>query len=223
MRQAVPVPTGTTKAVPAVIFPGPGGSLTNNEASGVGCSNPAGNCVTGIVSTLNASVTVPQPVGNGPTGFVVFSELKQPLAGPSNDPTYILDPKNYVWVMYQVIPATRATPAQIVRFTFEVTAKLNGIVPTANGGWQRLDAEFKPANSNEGVGNGVPIISLNRTTDHCWIMVSHASTGTDSTGAKLYDPQLFQVTAVVNQFSAGITPSLSATLASQVKVEGGLQ
>ncbi len=237
LRQATSVPSPTSTDIPSVILPGPGGQVFgNNEAAAVGC-NVASGCVTGTASALNASIAVPAPcrdeTGKPPCGgtipgFLVFSELIQQTIGVGN-PNYPLDPANYVWVMYQVRPPSGPAPSQLLRYTFPVVVggTIRGVNGTANG-WVRDDAYFALSNSNEGDGNGIPIVSLGNAKDQMWFMVSHpllSVTEAQNTNMN-YDFKLFSVSAVLRQSSLSNSqgvglPALSATLSSQVKIEGG--
>jgi len=241
LRQAVPIPGGSDISVPAVILPGTGGPLLSIEASSIGCSVMSG-CVFGAnnMSVLVPSVTVTAPfakqIAAGPSGFLIFSELKQTAAAGGNistssDPNFALNVANYVWVMFQVNPAVGIQPAQIVRYTFNVLA--NGTDITAGpGGWTRTNAYFVPANSIENTANPrIPplvIASLNNpATDQLWVMASHpaATISLQNTTGMLYDPQLFVITCIVQESSLihqqSKAPLDTAILSSQVKVEGG--
>lgn len=237
LRQAIPIPGGSDIPPPAVILPGPGGTLTSIEQSSVGCSIVAG-CVTSNASVLNSSVTVPTPsisqVAGGPSGFLIFSELRQ-IASPGgslytpSDPNYALKLANYVWVMYQVNPA-----GQLLRYTFNVLGNGTDITQVP-GGWIRNNAYFVPANSIETASGVLPLViasvqSLVNVNGAMWAMASHppSSAALLSSTGMTYDPQLFVLTCIVqggslsNMYTKGLSMD-SATLSSQVKVEGGGQ
>lgn len=258
LRQAAPVPAGGAVPVPPVILPSTGGPLSDEiniggETSSVGCSGAyingvyTKNCIANGASILNQSVLAPPLLpppawpfapaeiavaqsAAGPSGFLIFSELKQQESSGGNvtshpDISYTMNVNNYVWVMYQVIPASGTAPAQLVRYTFPVYA--NGTdIRSFPGGWIRNDAYFVPGNSNE-MGNGIPVVSLNNPkTDDIWMMVSHPYTALSlhNENGMVYDPQLFVITSIVQESSQNNVqanaPLETATLSTQVKVEG---
>lgn len=249
LRQAVPVPTGSNPPLStAVIFPGPQGALTNAEASTVGCNRAAGSCSTGgtnPASPLNPSILIAAPFAEqrdpaqGPTGFVVFSEILQVPGGPTGlyvpgDQNYQLNPANYIWVMYQVTPNRTGVPALLVRYTFNAFGggTFQGIrIPLGGTAWERVDSYFVPANSRETASGSQPaiLVSLDSDRDEMWFMVSHApnSSSQQSMTGNTYDSQYFTITAAVNQFSQlnqqANAPPLSATLSSSVKAEGSIR
>jgi len=246
MRQALPLPIAGTVLPPAVIFPGSGGPITNIEASAYGCSlsncmvttvDPA-NCPT--VPCLNTPATpepyIPEPASvqqvGEPSGFVIFSELKSAAGASSiyaDNPGYISNSNNYVWVMYQIIPPSipTSTPAQLVRITFPATNGLNTPLGLNQNGtnWIRNDAYFVPATAG---AISVPVVTLNSTSDAMWFMVTHGAANQQSQNMlkASYDTQLFTLMSIVTQNSVMGTgqssnlPTMTATLSSQVKVEG---
>lgn len=217
LRQAAAIPGGGAVSVPAVILPGPGGTLINAEASSVGCSYTG--CPTGAMNQ--------NP--RGPTGFLIFSELKQSQQAGGNiytisDPNYPLKLTNYVWVMYQVNPPSGTTPAEIVRYTFAVRADGTDIGGQP-GGWSRSNRYFVPGNSIEAANNISPVVISavkNPATDRIWMMVSHAapSVAIGNTTGMQYDPQLFNLTCIAQEAFQPGAPLDTATLLSQVKIEG---
>jgi type II secretory pathway pseudopilin PulG len=264
LRQAVPVPNpdGSGNLSSAVILPGPGEYVSNytitdttgseefNQSSEIGFSigcgggnlNPAqcGTNASGSGSCpLNPKILVSSPsmVQNqdGQTGFLIFSELISNQGDSS--PSYLNNPANYEWVMYQINPPENNQPAELLRYTFpaatcSASCTLNGLNSTSTG-WTINWKYFVSGNSNESAaGNINPVIAaLTNPSDDLWIMVSHQPTPENLppgnqgglTNMTVYSPNVFTITVAAGGATVPHNPNAPlavTTLSSIVQTQG---